>query len=105
MVLGAAWLLMIVTLVFLLSLARQSIVANLSTPAAQAQWQRWKDEETVRQGDPRAPVKRRTPKSSEPPTLVLMRDSFPAIIVAMSVVATLCFAFGVMSLRGLRQPH
>jgi hypothetical protein len=88
---------------WLMTIARQSVIASLSGPEAQAQWQRWQQEEAARQADPAAPVRRRAPKSPEPPALVLMRDSFPAVVAAMLTVTTLCFAFAVMSLRGIRQ--
>lgn len=101
--LGVAWLVTMLVLVAALVVARQAVISSLSTPAAQAQWQRWKQEETARQADPQTSVKRRVPNSPEPPALVLMRDSFPAIVAALTVVATLCFAFGVLSLRGLRR--
>jgi hypothetical protein len=87
--------------VCLLTLARQQTISRLSSPAAQADWQRWQQQESQRQSDPSAPVRRRTPKSTEPPALVLLRDSFPAVAVAVMVVVTICFAFGVLSLKGL----
>jgi hypothetical protein len=95
------WLATMALTFWLLTLARQHVIASLSTPEAQGQWQRWQQEEAERQADPTSSVRRRAPKSPEPPALVLMRDSFSAIVGAMFVVATLCFAFAVMSLSGI----
>ena len=103
LLIALAWLATMVVVFWLLTIARQRVIASLSTPEAQAQWQRWQQQEAARQTDPNATVRRRTPKSLEPPSLVLMRDSFPAIVVSMLVAATLCFAFAVMSLRGMRK--
>ncbi len=86
---------------WLLTIARERVIASLSNPQAQAQWQRWREDAASQQADPNAAVRRRAPKSPEPPALVLMRDSFPAIVAAMLTVTTLCFAFAVMSLRGI----
>jgi hypothetical protein len=105
---GVAWLFTICVVLALLNVARNQVIARLSQPEALAEWRRWQQEEAARQADPHALVKRRPPKSAEPPALVLMRDSFPAVAAAILVVVTLCFAFAVMSLHGLRPtrlPH
>ena len=105
LLIGLAWLATMLAVFWLLTLARQSVIARLSGPEAQAQWQRWQQEEAARQADPAAPVRRRAPKSPEPPALVLMRDSVPAIVAAMLTVTTLCFVFAVMSLGGIGRKH
>ncbi len=105
LVAGACWLLVMALVVWLLIHVRHRVIASLVTPAAQADWQDWRQAETAREANPQAPVRRRAPKSAEPPALVLLRDSFPAVVGAMLVVTTLCFAFGWISLRGLgRRP-
>jgi len=101
LLIALAWLATMIAVVWLLTAVRQRVIADLSGPDAQSQWQRWRQAEAARQADPAAPVRRRAPKSNEPPALVLMRDSFPAIVAAMLVVSSLCFAFGVISLRGI----
>jgi hypothetical protein len=97
---GVAWLAMTCVVVGLLVVARSQLIARLSRPDAQADWERWQQEEAARQANPETPVKRRPPKSAQPPAFVLMRDSFPAVVAALLVVTTLCFAFAVMSLHG-----
>jgi hypothetical protein len=96
-----AWLATMLLVFWLLIIARTNIINTLSTPEAQADWQRWQQEETARQADPKAPARRRAPKSPQPPALVLMRDNFPAVAAALLVVVTICFLFGAMTLRGL----
>jgi hypothetical protein len=97
----AAWLAMMAVVWWLLSVARQRVIADLSRPEAQADWQQWKEDETARHNDPNAPVRRRPPKSDEPPALVLMRDNFAAILGVCLVVATICFGFAMLVLRGV----
>jgi flagellar biosynthesis/type III secretory pathway M-ring protein FliF/YscJ len=95
----AGWLATLAVTFWLLWAVRQNVIAELSRPEAQADWQRWKEDETARQQRDDAPVRRRAPKSDEPPALVLMRDSFPAIAgVALSVV-TICYGFVMLAFR------
>lgn len=100
LMIALAWLATMALVFWLLTIARQHVIARLSGPEAQAHWQRWQQAEAARQVDPLSPVRRRAPKSPEPPALVMMRDSFAAIVVAMLVVVTVCFAFAVLTLRG-----
>jgi hypothetical protein len=92
-----AWLATMLVSLWLLFLARQHVIATLSTPEAQAEWRRWQQDETARQADQATPARRRAPKSPEPPALMLMRDNFPAVASALLVVVTICFAFGAMT--------
>jgi hypothetical protein len=96
-----AWILTMAASFTLLWFARGQIIATYSQPRAQADWQRWQAEEAARQADLKSPVRRRPPKSAEPPPLVLMRDSFPAVAATLLVVVSVCFAFAVLSLGGL----
>ena len=95
-----AWLATLAVVVWMLTLARQRVIATLGSPEAQADWQRWREEEAARQADPGAPVRRRMPKSLEPPALVLMRDHFPAIVAMSLLVTSVCFGFAVLTFRG-----
>ena len=65
---------------------RSRTLANLSTPEALANWQKWRDEASKQTED--SPVRRRVPKSAEPPGLILMRDHFPTILAAALFFAT-----------------
>ena len=86
----AGWLATLAITLWLLSVARQQVIADLSRPEARADWQRWKQDETQRQQQGNAPVRRRAPKSDVPPALILMRDSFPAIAgISLMVVSLL----------------
>jgi hypothetical protein len=46
-------------------------------------------------------VRRRPPQSDEPPALVLMRESFAAIVAVCLIVATICFGFFMLVARGM----
>lgn len=83
--------------------ARNWAISELGSPAALAEWQRWRDEETARQAEPSAGVRRRPPKSDEPPTLILLRDHFTAVAVSTLLVMSFLYAFFVVIARGVAQ--
>ena len=83
-----------------LARTRESTIANLSTPEQLAYWQKWKAD-AARQDGTTGPVARREPKSDEPPTLVLLRDHYPVIVVAGLTFYTFLFALAVFLGRGI----
>jgi hypothetical protein len=82
---------------------RASTIAELSTPAEQAHWQKWKTD-AARQDGTTGPVARREPKSDEPPTLVLLRDHYAVIVVASLTFYTFLFGLAVFLGRGIARP-
>lgn len=54
---------------------RHAVLTDLSTPDSLADWEAWRQDVRQQQANP-GPVKRRVPKSDEPPALILMRDYF-----------------------------
>lgn len=95
------WLATLLVVAWLLWTARQRVVADLNRPEARADWQQWQRDEAARQADATAPVRRRPPKSAEPPALILLRDSFPAIAAVCMLAATICYGFVMLALRGI----
>jgi hypothetical protein len=83
-----------------LARTRESTIANLSTVEQLAYWQKWKAD-AARQDGTTGPVARREPKSDEPPTLVLLRDHYPVIVVAGLTFYTFLFALSVFLGRGI----
>jgi hypothetical protein len=75
--------------------ARDWAHTALSNPQATEEWQDWTSDEATRAASPDQPVRRRTPKSAEPPALVLLRDYFVAVVGASLVIAT--FAYALMA--------
>lgn len=73
-------------------------LSAFATPAAQQQWNEWR-EAADRQTD-QGPVRRRPPKSAEPPSLVLLRDHFLTVLVASLVFTTALYATLVLLVRG-----
>ena len=80
---------------------RQEYVAELSTPQATSDWNAWQESVKKQQDDPTLPVKRRVPKSNEPPHLLLLRDHFAAVLVTLLLVATIFYTFFALVIRGL----
>ena len=89
-------------LAILLGLARtrENTIANLSTSEQLAYWQKWKAD-AARQDGTTGPIARREPKSDEPPTLILLRDHYPVIVVAGLTFYTFLFALAVFLGRGI----
>jgi hypothetical protein len=93
-VIGAA------AIVFGLSRWRTSTVAELSTPAEQESWQTWKTDASKQDGHS-GPVARRTPKSDEPPTLVLVREHFGVLVAAALTFYSFLYFLAVFLARGM----
>jgi hypothetical protein len=66
--------------------ARKWALAELATPQSINDWQAWREDVREQQSQP-GPVRRRIPKSVEPPGLVLMRDYF-GVALAGAIVFT-----------------
>lgn len=81
--------LMIVVIWSMLSARRWALV-ELATPKAAEEWEKWRDDVRQQQDRPGA-VKRRVPKSAEPPTLVLLRDYFVVSLAGAVVFSSLLF--------------
>ncbi len=71
---------------------RGSVVANLSTPEAKADWQSWRTKAAQDDGT-HSPVQRTVPTSAEPPALVLMRDHFAAVLAGLMLPITGLYVF------------
>jgi hypothetical protein len=69
------------------------------SPEAQAQWDAWRADAKKMEEQP-GTVKRRAPKSAEPPALVLMRDHFLVCLVGAVVLSMVLFSTFMMFVRG-----
>src|SRR5215212_9867606 len=99
-----AWLLGYVTVISCvlggLSYARSVALETYGSGAAQKEWDEWRDDaQQMASGD--GPVRRRTPKSVEPPALVLMRDYFAVCAVISVVLCTVLFGTVMLLVRGI----
>lgn len=79
--------------------ARQMALTTFGTEAAQGEWDTWR-EEAKDMALGAGPVKRREPKSVEPPALVLMRDHFAVCLGLSLVLSTVLFATTMFFVRG-----
>ena len=79
--------------------ARRMALTVYGSQAAQAEWDTWRaDASKMAEGT--SPVKRRVPKSPEPPALVLMRDYFGVCLALAVVLSTVLFATFAFFVRG-----
>ncbi len=79
--------------------ARRTALQDFSTPAAGADWQRWRDA-AREQSEGAGPVTRRVPASDEPPALVLLRDYYGMCLAAVLGFGSLSYAVLVFLFRG-----
>ncbi|MBI1903180.1 MAG: hypothetical protein HYS13_18930 [Planctomycetia bacterium] len=79
--------------------ARHRVLSDLGSAGAAEQWQEWKKDVERQTASSPAPA-RRVPKSNEPPLLVLMRDSFLAVLTVTLAIFSVLFWFLALLLRG-----
>lgn len=93
-----------VALVWWLRDNQETWIANNSTASAQASWDKYREDAAKQTGAPgTGPVKRKMPKSSEPPFVVLLRDHFGVVQAAAVVFSTVLYLFVLILIRGLMQ--
>ena len=84
-----------------LLVARQQAMANFASPAAQAQWEEFRDDMRKIADDPQSPVTRRVPQSVEPPTLRLLRDHFGTVLLLSLLLTSALFVTFMVMVRGV----
>jgi hypothetical protein len=97
----AGYIVLTAIIVGVMFLLRDSVVANLSTSEAKANWQGWRTKAAQDDGM-RSPIQRSVPRSAEPPALVLMRDYFTAVIVGLLLPITGLYVFVAWIALGLK---
>jgi hypothetical protein len=78
---------------------RRQALATYGTDQAQTEWDAWRKDAKDMDVGP-GPVKRREPKSLEPPALVLMRDYFAACLALALLLSTVLFGTFMFLIRG-----
>jgi hypothetical protein len=81
------------------SYMRTVAIAVYGTPQAQTEWDTWREDVKELEKQP-YPVKRRVPKSTEPPALVLMRDYFGVCLTVAVVLSTVLFGTFMVLVKG-----
>jgi hypothetical protein len=100
----ACYTLLITLVIWSLLSARQWALAELATPRSIGNWQVWRED--VREQQSQAgPVRRRVPKSAEPPALVLLRDYFGVSLVGAIVFSTVLFWIVAWFVTGIFTSH
>ena len=95
----AAYVAVIALVVGGVSYMRIVAMAVYGTPQAQSEWDTWREDVKGLEQQP-YPVKRRVPKSAEPPALVLMRDYFGVCLTIAIVLSTVLFGTFMVLVRG-----
>ena len=78
---------------------RSRALAIYGSGEAQSEWDTWRAEAKKMAEDP-ITVKRRIPKSGEPPALVLMRDYFAICLGGSLLLSTVLFGTFMVLIRG-----
>jgi hypothetical protein len=95
----AAYAVVLAFVVGSVSYMRNVAIAVYGTPQAQTEWDTWREDVKELEKLP-YPVKRRTPKSVEPPALVLMRDYFGICLAIAVVLSSVLFGTFMLLARG-----
>lgn len=99
----AGWLTLYVVLVALIAGSvfafRAWVFATYASQQATAEWGEWREDATELSKQV-GPVKRKPPKTAEPPGLILMRDHFPAVLVGGTALSAVLLAAILLLLRG-----
>ena len=103
-----AWLaiytLLIITVIWSLFAVRHWALAELAKPKSIGDWQAWREDVREQQSQP-GPVKRRVPKSAEPPALVLMRDYFGVSLAGAIIFTTVLYWVIAWFVTGILSSH
>jgi len=97
----AGYLVVLSVTLWLLVTARQWALAELARPEATARWQAWRDAEAERARTADAPVRRRIPRSAEPPALAILRDAFPGVALGVVAIVSVLYGFMMIIVRGV----
>lgn len=81
---------------------RGDVSVAYGTQAAQTEWDDWR-QDAKKMAAGTGPVKRREPKSAEPPALVLMRDHFAVCLGGSLLLSTVLFGTFMIFIRGAIQ--
>ena len=100
----AAWLALVAVPPVMFMGWRDARLDELSSPPAQADWDRFRADMQGQSGD-KGPVRRKVPRSAEPPERIWLRD-YPLVVVSAWVifVGLLGAVIGFM-LRGAMRPR
>jgi hypothetical protein len=96
----AIYLILVAVVVVVLVRARENTLASMNNPQAQADWDKWKEAAAKETGET-TPVRRTAPTTAEPPTLVLMRDHFFAVLFGLLAPMTALYAFTAWIITGV----
>lgn len=103
LVYGVLYVALLATVVGGSFFARSWAISVYGSPEAQAQWNEWR-EGAAKLSDS-SPVKRRVPKSDQPPALVLATTYFGICLSIALVLSSVLFATAVYFVQGvLRSP-
>jgi hypothetical protein len=95
-----AYCALMATIVGVMVRVRSAAMQSFGTAGAQAEWNTWRaDAQEMSEG--KGPVRRRPPKSAEPPALVLMRDHFGICLALALLLSSLLYGTAMFFLRGI----
>ena len=96
---GVACLAVMAAVVGAMVKVRSDVTGVYGTKSAQNQWDDWRSD-AKKMASGTGPVKRREPKSAEPPALVLMRDHFAVCLAGSLLLSTVLFGTFMFFIRG-----
>jgi hypothetical protein len=100
LLIGVGYALVVIGIVAAMFYSRSSVLANVTSPEAQQEWNDWRTE-AAKQDGTHGPVQRSTPRSGEPPALVLMRDYFAGSTIGLLLPVSALYGFFAWVICGL----
>ena len=78
---------------------RHQAFQTYGSAGAHSAWTTWREDVAAAQAE--GPVRRRIPKSTEPPALVLMRDHFASCLTISLLLTSILFGTFMIFIRGV----
>ena len=96
---GIGYLLVVVAILVALKSAKDSVRTEFDSVESRAAWDTWR-RTAEKQAETPQSVRRSIPRSSEPPTLVLLRDHFGVCVAASVTISSALYWATALFLRG-----
>ena len=101
---AALYAIMLSIVVFATFQARRAALRDAAaSPKSQAEWTQWREDVQAKRVSDDGAVSRRTPKSIEPPWVVLMRDHYGVCLAAAIIFSSLLFVVTAFFITAARK--
>ena len=96
---GLGYDVLVAGILYGLFMVRQSAMDTFGTAESKQAWEDWR-QHVAKQADGGSPVERTVPRSTEPPSLVLLRDHFATCVLTSLLMSSVLYWAIMFFLRG-----